>query len=569
MIVYSISSLLELAEKISNVSVSFPFLESFAGKYSQKVTEDRKIPLFSRTSKYNNFPVRCQWKGGSDRLNYLSDKRRERSSHNDKYNNNLDTWRTNDIVEKMDSTKIQKISGIKGLAIKVLNKITKNNFEKQSNELLKVLIENKEEKSVYIVASLVLDKIWYDKGFYGLYVNLCQKLWENSDWVSECYELHCVQNGTYKEYFYSLKFNENGSTLKGPFKTKVLAETEAKNESNFKSVFISLCRDNFYKRHIFIEEATLLPDSTKKYKLKRRLFGTVEILGYFYKMGFLDVDIIHFLLLSLLHTDNIHNSGAKYPDEIEALKLLWVIVNDKIGKDVMKEYSLLLKSELKKNWGSRLNFMIDDMLETINTDNETILNTRNFTIKNVSFWNSLEDIESEKSEIEDKPKNTDEIVDDVIQLSRIFTDYIKEDILEVYEGVNNLHKFSLDVITDILKDSTEYGEYSKNHVNTILSLLKNNSISELDFDKLSSAFTTVGEEVVELKIDAPKAPQNMSFVIGTLLDKTDTGDIVINLNLIDNEFVNLEDVKNEWYNILKLAEEFVSKDIISSRVTII
>ena len=41
MVVYSISSLLDISNKVGKFSVSLPFLESFVGKYSQKVTEDR------------------------------------------------------------------------------------------------------------------------------------------------------------------------------------------------------------------------------------------------------------------------------------------------------------------------------------------------------------------------------------------------------------------------------------------------------------------------------------------------------------------------------------------------
>ena len=250
MIVYSIYSLLELANK-NDEHYSFPFLESFFGSYSQKVTEDKKIPLFSKTTKYNNFPVRCQWK---------SEKKEDKN----------DEWRKE---KSMVPTKIQKVSGIKGLACKVLNKITINNFEIQLTELLKVLCENKESMSVVIIANLILEKIWYDKSFYMLYLNLCKKLWENDDWVSESYKI--FEKG--KKYFYSLFSDEN---IKGPFTTYEYAEENAKKMSNFKSVFIGLCRDNFYKREQFINEMNHLDDSNKKYKLKRQIFGTIEILGY-------------------------------------------------------------------------------------------------------------------------------------------------------------------------------------------------------------------------------------------------------------------------------------------------
>jgi hypothetical protein len=255
-------------------------LKSFYGKYSQKVSEDRKIPLFSKTSKYNNFPVRCQWKGGS------SDKKCDNSRTNTHYVKN--EWRkdkeTSSSSLKMPPTKIQKASGIKGLAIKILNKITNNNFIKQSDELLKILLENKEKESVLIIANLILEKVWYDKGFYTLYVNLCKKLWENDEWVSDGYKITSTKKGNIVKYYYTVNFDvsKTPSPINGPFDSHQKALDEAKKNCNFRSVFISICRDNFYKRAEYINEAVNLPESSQKYKLKRRLFLQLNLIVILY-----------------------------------------------------------------------------------------------------------------------------------------------------------------------------------------------------------------------------------------------------------------------------------------------
>lgn len=598
MIVYSISSLLELADKLSEISVSLPFLESFAGKYSQKVTEDRKTPLFSKTSKYNNFPVRCQWKsGGSERNNHRYDRRRERPRTYDRFQPK-DEWRkassSSSPTQRMVPTKIRKVAGIKGLAIKVLNKITETNFEKQANELLKVLLENKEKNSVNIIAELILEKVWYDKGFYKLYVNLCKKLWENDEWVSECYQIHCVEKSK-KEYFYSSNLESSTKpVLKGPYNSKEKAIAEAKRMVNFKSIFISLCRDNFYKRHTFITEASGLPDSTKKYKLKRRLFGTVEILGHFCNMGHLDENIIHFIILSLLHTDNIHSSGAKYAEELEALKLLWDIVHNKIGQRVMGEYSNLLNVELKREWCSRINFMLEDMLETIKTVapkrgngkfRPTIINTPTSTrvthskqtLKIPASWDNVGvsdvsgDVERDEKEEPSTEMNEKDakIAKDIIKLSRHYNDENKEDMFEMLKAAKKMSEFSMNIVSNIIKDSTEYGEYAESHSSTILSLLDNYDISKLSFKNLSEAITLAGEDICDLKIDAPKAPKNMSFVIGKILKGTKTGKIEININKTSVEYGDPDENKKEWDNILKLTENFVDKDTLTTRFEIL
>ena len=441
MIVYSISSLLELSEKLRDVPNSLPFLESFVGKYSQKVTEDKKIPLFSKTSKYNNFPVRCQLKGNyTERSGQKYDRKREKSSE-ERYQKSgwRKTGRQDQPVERMEPTKLKKVSGIKGLAMKVLNKITENNFNTQSNELLKVLLENKEDNSVLIIAELVLEKIWYDKGFYTLYVNLCKILWENDDWVSECYKIHKEKTN---KYFYSLKFESKDNTvLKGPFSTEEKAIKQAKKMSNFKSVFLSLCRDNFYKRDSFIKETSELPDSTNKYKLKRKLFGTVEIIGYLYKSNHLDENIIHFVLLSLLHTDNIHSSGAKYPEEIEAIKLLWDIVHEKVGESTMNEYCELLQVEMKKNWKSRINFMIEDIIKTVSVKSFKPTSLKKIV---VSQWDEQKSTGYTPKSLSgnDKAKN-EKLVKEIIKLSRHYDKENNKDLLNIFKKVSNLLEFNV------------------------------------------------------------------------------------------------------------------------------
>ena len=621
MIVYSITSLLELSCKTEELSVLFPFLESFFGSYSQKVTEDQKTPLFSKTTKYNNFPVRCQWKGSSDKNKYKSNEPQKKTSVPIQVISPKEEWRRDtENKDVMVLTKIQKVSGIKGLAIKVLNKLTDNNFEIQSSELLKVLCENKEKTSVIIIANLILEKVWYDKSFYKLYVKLCEKLWNNNDWITECYHVTCIEKGKkkiIKEYFYSLNFENTDASrkepiLKGPFLSHELAEEAALKMANFKSVFIAMCRDNFYKRETFINEMVKLPDSNQKYKLKRRLYGTIEILGHFYEMGNLDENIIHYILLSLLHTDSNQSSGSKYEEEIETLKLLWDIVHKKIGSKRMSEYNNLLHVEEKRNWCSRINFMIDDMLTSnlnvkgsdSNTwtknksleckDNSIVnlfINDNNVTINslikpeikktNISVINKSEVLnKSDKSDKSDKSEVlndksevlNDKIEKDIINLSRNFNNENKNDIFDLLKNVNKLSTFSMNIVSSIIKDSTEYGEYADNHSSTILSFLENYDISKLSFDKLSTAIAAAGEDMGDIKIDAPKAPKNMSFIIGKILKGTKTGKIEININkttIMSNDISKYDETKKEWDNILKLTENFIDKDTLINRFEIL
>jgi hypothetical protein len=565
-IVYTIPYLLEVSNNIGDTSILFPFLKSFYGKYSQKVTEDRKIPLFSKTSKYNNFPIRCKWKCGS------SDQKCENSVKNGRSVKN--EWRkdkeNSSSSVKMIPTRIQKASGIKGLAIKILNKITNNNFIKQSDELLKILLENKEKESVLIIANLILEKVWYDKGFYTLYVNICKKLWENDDWVSEGYKITSVKKGNIVKYYYTLKFDvsKTPSPINGPFNSNKKALDEAKKMCNFRYVFISICRDNFYKRSDYIKKSVDLPETSQKYKLKRRLFGTVEILGHFFIEGGIDENIIHFMSMSLFHTDNLRQSGAEFQEEIEALKLLWDIVIKKMKPSSMSEYYVILQSEMNRDWCSRIKFMIEDML---------VLSKPN--VKNLKFKTSLQKEVSvcwkKSCNIKDNENkelfliNHEKIKDDIVKLSRNYSDENKEYMFGLLSSVKEFSTFSEGVVSGLIKDSLEYCEYVENHSLTILSFLEKNDISNLTFNKLSEALRSACEDIGDLKIDAPKAPQNISFVIGKILKGTKTGKIEIDINKTSFDFKGLVDLKKEWENILKLTENYIDKEILASRFNIL
>jgi hypothetical protein len=459
MSVHSITELINLAQ--CEVDLSFPFLESFAREYSEKVIADRKAPLFSRTPKYNNFPVRREW--------------------NPKPKRKKETWRQ----AKMAVTKIHKVSGTRGLAIKVLNKITENNFREQSDELLRVLLENKEQGSVKVIAKLILEKIWYDKSFYEIYANLCQTLWNNNEWTSICYQIEKRGSDFYVKV---------GEIEKGPYKTKELASKMGIKETNFKNVLLALCRDVFYKRSTFILESRKTEESNIKYKHKRKLFGTVEIMGYFYVLGYIQEDIIHFIILSLLHTDSVHSTGIKYEEEIEALKLLWDVIHTKMDKKLLSEYNTYLKKEMSKKWSSRTKFMIEDMLDF------------------------------SKKRVIKKVVNTQ----DCIELSRKNKDIIKYFVDK---------KVMTEIMSKLIIDAAEYREYIHNHTQTMINLIDKSILTP---DILSDSFCDI--EIEDLKIDAPRAPHNISILLTNILKRTGSLKIRVKEN------------KEKWDNILLLVD---------------
>ena len=140
---------------------------------------------------------------------------------------------------------------------------------------------------------------------------------------------------------------------------------------------------------------------------------------------------------------------------------------------------------------------------------------------------------------------------------------------ELLYSIKDFSTFCNSVVTRIIKDSLEYGEYSDNHSSTILLFLENYNISSLTFNNLSEALTLACEDIGDLKIDAPKAPENISFVIGKILKETKIGKIEIDINKKSVNFGGYTDIKKEWENILKLTENYINKETLISRLNIL
>lgn len=467
--IYPISQLLELAH--SPDIQTYSCLETFYRSYSKLIKEDKNAPLFSKTSKYSSFPVRCQWKKGDVK------KAKKKEENNE--------WRKDDIVP----TKIQKINGIRGTITRILNKITKDCFEVHTNELLSVLTEAKDPEAVRIVAELILEKVWYDKSFYHLYVSLCQKLWQSKEWMMSAYKI--VQ--TNQHYFYMTV--KNGITSQhGPYRSQLDAMKDAESKTNLRKVFLSLCRDNFLQRETWIKESHSVQNDVgnKKYRLRRKLFGTVEIMGQFFSMNLLSENVIHFLLYSLLH----QGKGAKYEEELEAFQLLWFLVVGHLNEKNIELYKPFLIKEHEKSWGARVGFMIQDVYDTISCQS----------------LKKKEVVETKKQE-------------DPIKVSRSLENAV--------DGVR------MEDLCGIIRDAIEYHEYLYAHLRTILFLKPKKEILE---DVISKA----GGDIADLQMDAPKAFQNMATLLTELLKSYDS----LTISDVNEEEDRKEDQKRAWDKIL-------------------
>lgn len=586
--IYSIEKLLKVYDNGSEIFM--PFLESFARKYSQKVNEDKNRPLFSKTTKYQSFPNNRQ--KNKFKKNFNSKKfnsknldnceRNSKSFSKGKFkiygknkfhknpNKNKFHWRKNSKYEKPIKRNIKKVKTIKGNIIKIMNKITKKNFENQINELIQFLCINKDESTVLIVAKNILQKIWYDSSFYEIYVKVCQELWNNNNWISNSFRVYEKNN----KFYFERKFEEDENIscklirkdqIFGPFQSEKEATESAFIKNNFKTIFLTMCQQHFIERKNYIKQIKEKKDSSEKYILKRKIFGTLEIIGYFFINNELinNPKIINQILNDLLNQDSDDI-------EIEAVKMIFVIIKHKLPKDFLLSLGHKIKKIMKQNRTKRIEFMLEDFIEDINKLTKIQKRSEIHSDFNNKFFFPEKDMEYDeivKLSRKHNNENMNKIIKTITNKHQIPDTSNATTTLKLKEGID------INLVSRIIRDSAEYGEYALNHGSTILSLLKNQDVTKLSFDGLSKALENLTEELDDIKIDAPKAPNNMSLIIAEILKGTKSGKIEINISKttfsdgsINN---NINNRTEEWDNILRLTENNIGKNILSKRFEIL
>lgn len=490
----------------------FSFLESFARKYSQKVNENEKTPIFSKSTTYNKFPLR------------------HHDSHFKKKHHKKSRWCKSEdkkeITRKvvLKTTTIKKLKGIKASIIKVLNKINENNFDNQVSDLIDVLFNSDDSEAVYIIAQVILDKIWYDKSYYGTYLNLLHKLWDNKTWISNKYKIFKNKEDPPK-FFYS---SEKDDSLNGPFNTREEANISAQKKFNLRLIFLELCRQNFEKRIEFLEEAEKIGDdgTNTAYKLRRKLFGTVEIIAYFYSDKLVSDKVVHFIVCELIK----HNRDeAIRNEEIEAvLSMFKIMFIEKrmpiIIRKTFANYLPTIYKLLEKEWSCRTKYMLEEIVEILQIGSPKKVPLKRAKLVNVE--------------------------------KQVKTLVRKGNIKQALDIIDKNSNKIIEILNESMNDIVEYHEYSESQMKMVFSLFDLNKVS---IDDLGICMSNTCENLPDIKIDAPRAPSNVLFFLENLLKKSNNIlNVTVNPTTSEKEFV--EEQLFEWNKIYdKLPKELQNK----------
>eukprot|EP01138_Halocafeteria_seosinensis_P001337 gb/GECG01001373.1/.p1 GENE.gb/GECG01001373.1/~~gb/GECG01001373.1/.p1 ORF type:complete len:994 (+),score=184.31 gb/GECG01001373.1/:1-2982(+) len=284
----------------------------------------------------------------------------------------------------------------------VCNKLSRDNFDKLSEELVKMQIPSFDVLNTVI--NLIFDKALEFQTFQDLFADLCRRLSKKADvWTNNFAQYKQDDQG----WYYDLSGAKNDETKEpewvGPYSSEEEAGKAAHTRSAFKRLLLNRCQEEFEREGAYetienerkemekkLEEmrktspsgappADMVKEKEKKeeewvaqeLKIKRRMLANIGFIGHLYMSNLLTDLIVNHCINRLLY----NKSGGTLDEEnVEALLKLLLLVGKKYEKstrankqgkivpmeDVMETVQQLGKD---KRLPSRLRFRCLDVIE--------------------------------------------------------------------------------------------------------------------------------------------------------------------------------------------------------------
>lgn len=564
-------------------------LNNFLSLYEKQssVIEFKKYKKYSKQSQNKlNYNINHTYKKNKNNKNNSSTWRKKELSLKKGEN----AWISHTLSSNGNNTDEKCYIKYKKIILGNLNKITDKNIDKIISILSNKLIEYNDILTLYILAEELINKIWFDNSFHEQYIKIIKHFSNlEEEWYSNLFLIYSDDKGYHWKYMkYTEEHEKYTSCFKGPFID--ISYDSVKNNantcSNFKTIFLNICQREFSKKLIYIKELeeymTILNTNTntnennnldedyemKIFNLKRKVFGTIEIIGYLYKHSEIKIDIINIININILEhlikkdinsnnfneilenmydnnklntQINININNVKNCILIESLIKLWYIIYNKQDKkkytfrntqnivfntNTTKIYLKLISVAVNMyKWKTKLKFIIQDFYDFIQSVYKTIdVNQikNNFTINNNKNSNvSIDTIDCLDN------KNISEINDDTSSSNLLYT----------YDE-NNFYDFKDHVASKISSYSKKTG---KNEYEKLYDYIDNLMPGDCQFmgDELYSKY--IEELVLIIIMRCFDYNKEEELLIDGLLKR-----------LIDDKLVNNKHVLNTY----KLIEEY-------------
>ena len=368
-----------------------------------------------------------------------------RGKNRDKSNNHSE-WRKNiELLSKSenawcshsrnnDNTKdIDLLSTYKKIIICNLNKTTNKNIDKIIGIMSEKLLEYTDVIIMYILAEELLKKIWFDNSYYSQYVKIYNHFCNIKEWQENLYVIYNDNSGKYywKYIKYGDEYEAYTPMIFGPFTDSIEANIDALNKTSFKYIFLNHCQKEFQNRQTYVDKINYyynlkidaretleknenIDVDSEIYKLKRKIFGTTEIIGFLTKHKKINKDIVNIIFSKIIEellndnindifyflsndldidkdndkeiitlnfddSNNINDEQRKKSLLLQCLFEVWYIIDKKqntksirrhtntFNNDIAKEYIYLITYITEKNkWKTQTKFIIEDFYNFIN-----------------------------------------------------------------------------------------------------------------------------------------------------------------------------------------------------------
>ncbi len=241
-----------------------------------------------------------------------------------------------------------------------LNKICDESYKKISSDFINELLKIEDLFYFDIISKKIVDKCVMDNKYQHLYIQICNKIWTNRQIH---YNLGIINEKDGK-FYYKSKYEDQNKTY-GPFNN----ESEAKNDMyyvfNFKKYFMNYIQDLFINKNVNFSHI----DNDEEFFLHKRQFMVIiEILGIMYNEQYIEIDILHLVIIKLFHINEINTNISSI--EIDGILNIFKLMDSYKEKNkitnyfelpIFKEYYDYITSiENNKSFDIRTKYFLDD-----------------------------------------------------------------------------------------------------------------------------------------------------------------------------------------------------------------
>lgn len=296
----------------------------------------------------------------------------------------------------------------------LLNKLSKNNVEFIKDEIIKLVTDNFNKNIIKIFTTELLNKVWFDEILLNEYIFICEEIWNLSNFKDKNIKQKIIQQFLYE-------FNNRETYIQNILKDK-----------NEDTIFV----------------------------LKRKLYGTVELLSKLYIKKHINNDTMKQILNTLLKDEMTIF-------DYESFYSLWSIIKDNnhLSNNDITYYKNYLTNKLRTFDNKRLKLLIEMILENKNDSSDNILYINN-CLKEYKLNNNLDEIYSKLKVVDE------EIVINEVIITQFDNDFSFIELLNKFNNqtlivdiINNLNIEELsidipDIKSKVINLQNELSKYS-------------------------------------------------------------------------------------------------------------